>query len=64
VSDGDIVFGAREKRFRIPANPGMSTTHAYAPALDGQRFLVIRPVEAATPALRLMSDWRAALPFN
>ncbi len=57
----DLDLGDPRPLFRVPTALGMSATRVCAPTADGQRFLVIRPVENEAPVLRLVTNWRETL---
>lgn len=61
-TDGTISFGSPKPLFeaRAPlASPGSSL---YAPTRDGQRFLVIIPIEESSPSpLTVVLNWTAGL---
>jgi eukaryotic-like serine/threonine-protein kinase len=64
VNEGDstITFGSPKPLFETRAVPAAPGSSLYAPSRDGQRFLLITPVEESSPSpLTVVVNWTAGL---
>ncbi|MFA6958218.1 MAG: protein kinase [Thermoanaerobaculia bacterium] len=61
LNGDELVPGVPKPLFHVATGLGMSATRVFAPTGDGQRFLVVRPIETAAPVLRLVTNWKSAL---